>query len=92
MRDCNKSTKDRLISAAGQPCRKCGGPVTRHTHEPEWEPKIGQPYYFEWWFKCHQCRTIYMVEAAKRPNLRFVVSTNCAASRPDTSREHPAGG
>ena len=54
------------ITAAGQPCRKCGTPVIRQRHSPGFSPKPTKAYYFDWWFKCPSCRTLYMVEAAKR--------------------------
>jgi hypothetical protein len=55
------------ITEPGQPCRRCGAPVVRKTHtKPPKRTPSG--YYFEWWLKCpsKNCRTLYMVEAAKR--------------------------
>lgn len=53
------------VVAVGQPCRKCGTPVKRRSHNKP--PKDnGGGYYFEWWLRCPRCRALYMVEAAKR--------------------------
>ena len=61
------------ITEQGQPCRKCGAPVVRKAHGKKPRPKSPQQkkpggYYFEWWLKCPnpKCKTLYMVEAAKR--------------------------
>lgn len=54
-----------LITTIGQACRKCGTPVVKRTHKPNWKPKEKQPYYFMWWLKCLGCKNIYMVESAK---------------------------
>jgi ribonuclease HI len=52
------------VTSAGQPCRKCGEPVVRR--EPRRRIKPGQTYYFEYYFVCPGCHTMYMVEEAKR--------------------------
>lgn len=57
------------ITHAGQPCRKCNTPVERKEHPPDFQPKPSQAYWFAWWFACPQCKTLYMVEEAKR-NIR----------------------
>lgn len=59
-------SKDK-ITEAGQPCRKCGTPVIRQEHRKPPKFKPGS-YWFEYWFKCpnKKCRTLYMVETAKR--------------------------
>ena len=54
------------ITAEGQECRHCDGKVIRKRHKAGWKPKAQQPYYFEFWFKCVNCRAIYTLEAAKR--------------------------
>ena len=52
------------ITKEGQPCRKCSTPVVkkvpRHKHKP------AQTYYYEYYLYCPNCRTMYMVEEAKR--------------------------
>jgi uncharacterized protein with PIN domain len=57
------------VTAVGQPCRHCGTPVVKSQHKPG-KPLKNKPgsYYFEFWFACpnKRCRTLYMVEAAKR--------------------------
>jgi uncharacterized protein with PIN domain len=53
------------ILREGQPCRKCGTPVVRKEHKPDWRPKPGRSYWFRWWFECTNCKERYMVEAAK---------------------------
>jgi hypothetical protein len=53
------------ITEAGQPCRHCKTPVVRRSHTRTPTAK-GRAYYFEYWFQCPSCRTLYMVEAAKR--------------------------
>ena len=53
------------VTSEGQPCRKCGQPVIKR--QPR-KPR-GQSYTYAYYLYCPQCRTIYMVEAAKRfPN------------------------
>jgi hypothetical protein len=52
------------ITAAGQPCRKCGTPVVRKT--PARKRKPGQTYYYEFYLYCRACKTMYIVDAAKR--------------------------
>jgi len=54
------------IVRAGQPCRKCGTPVVRREHAPNAQGYKKKAYWFEWWFACPRCRTLFMVEAAKR--------------------------
>jgi ribonuclease HI len=52
------------ITEVGQPCRKCGTPVVKR--KPKRKPKPDQAYYFEYYLYCPECRTMYMVEKAKR--------------------------
>jgi ribonuclease HI len=53
------------IIAEGQPCNKCNTPVIKRTR-PENKPvKEGSSYYFEYYFICPGCGTMYMVEEAK---------------------------
>jgi hypothetical protein len=55
----------RHITAEGQPCRRCQAPVVRQTHIKLPKHKANG-WYFEWWFRCPNCKTFYMVDAAKR--------------------------
>ncbi len=55
---------DERVTKEGQPCRKCETPVVRKI--PTAKRKPGQNYYFEYYFMCPACRTIYFVEEAKR--------------------------
>jgi ribonuclease HI len=61
--DQNTSKMEKIIQA-GQACRKCGTSVVKKT--PRKQPKITQSYYFEYYLYCPTCRTMYMVEEAKR--------------------------
>jgi ribonuclease HI len=53
------------IVEEGQPCRKCSTPVVRRVPRRK-SLKQGQSYYYEYYFLCPNCRTMYMVEEAKR--------------------------
>lgn len=61
------------ILKEGDLCRKCNIPVI--IKKPEHKKlKANQPYYFEYYLLCPQCKSKYMVEEAKRftetkPNL-----------------------
>jgi ribonuclease HI len=52
------------ITKEGQPCRKCSTPVVKR--KPQLRNKSGQTYYYEYYLYCPQCKTMYMVEDAKR--------------------------
>src|SRR5574341_1488261 len=52
------------ITQEGQLCRKCSTPVIKKT--PRKKPGKRQMYYFEYYFYCPNCHTMYMVEEAKR--------------------------
>ena len=52
------------ITHEGQPCRKCSTPVVKKV--PRRKQKPGQRYYYEYYFYCPKCGTMYMVEEAKR--------------------------
>ncbi len=54
----------RQIAQEGQPCRKCSTPVIKRT--PQKKPRPGQEYFFEYYLYCPGCKTMYMVEEAKR--------------------------
>ena len=53
------------LTEPGQPCRKCGTALVRRTPSRK-KQKPDQSYYFEWYLFCPSCRTMYMVESAKR--------------------------
>ncbi len=67
-----QNRKDNIkIKGAGDPCRKCGSAVIlKPTKKKELKPD--QTYYFEYYFLCPKCKTVYMVEEAKR----FVQNNN----------------
>ncbi len=53
------------VKKEGDPCRKCGSLVIyKPTKKKEIKPN--QTYYYEYFFICPTCRTIYMVDEAKR--------------------------
>lgn len=53
------------IKSAGDLCRKCGTQVIfKLTKKKELRPN--QTYFFEYYFLCPNCKTMYMVEEAKR--------------------------
>jgi ribonuclease HI len=53
------------ILQEGDQCRKCGTPVIKR--QPKQKAlKPGQNYYFEFYLLCPNCKTMYMVEEAKR--------------------------
>jgi len=52
------------ITREGQPCRKCGTPVVKKS--PKRKSRPDQAYYYEYYLQCPQCKSIYMVEEAKR--------------------------
>jgi ribonuclease HI len=58
------SPKTRIL-AEGQPCRKCGTPVVKRTPRKR-AIKPNQTYYFAWYLYCPACKSMYMVEQAKR--------------------------
>jgi ribonuclease HI len=53
------------ITHEGQPCRKCATPVEKRYPRKRTSKRA---YHFEYYFFCPACRTMYMVEAAKRTN------------------------
>lgn len=53
------------ITKEGQPCRKCGTPVVKR--RPSQKPKADQQYAYDYYLFCPQCKTIYLVEEAKKP-------------------------
>jgi ribonuclease HI len=53
------------IRREGESCRKCGsGVILRPTKKKDLKPD--QTYFFEYYLLCPNCKTIYMVEEAKR--------------------------
>jgi ribonuclease HI len=52
------------ITEQGQPCRKCGTPVIKG--KPKRKSIRGQSYFYEYYLRCPECGTLYMVEGAKR--------------------------
>lgn len=55
----------RKVEQSGDPCKKCGTIVVKKKTKKK-APKPGQSYYFDYYLFCPDCKTIYMVEAAKR--------------------------
>jgi len=53
------------ITQEGQPCRKCQTPVVKRSPKKK-GAKASQSYYYEWYLYCPNCRTMYMVDEAKR--------------------------
>jgi len=50
---------------AGEACRKCGTELIKQ--RPKRKPrKPRQTYYYEWYLYCTCCKSMYMVESAKR--------------------------
>ena len=58
--------KANLPTEEGQPCRKCGTPVTKK-EKRKTTHKRGQTYGFRWYFWCPKCRMIYHTEDARYP-------------------------
>jgi len=52
------------VTRAGQPCRKCGAAVVKQV--PSRKVKPGQAHYYAWYLICPNCKTIYLVDEAKR--------------------------
>lgn len=58
----NDNTK---MTEVGQPCRKCGTPIEKRATKKK-QTKPGQSYYYEWYLYCPGCKSMYLVEEAKR--------------------------
>ncbi|MFY7838825.1 MAG: ribonuclease HI [Lacibacter sp.] len=56
------------VNQTGDLCRKCKTNVVKKPTKKR-EAKPGQTYYFEYYLLCPKCKTIYMVEEAKRDIL-----------------------
>lgn len=52
------------VTRVGQPCRKCGTPVIKK--KPKKSPKTSQKYYYEYYLYCPGCKTMYLVDDARR--------------------------
>lgn len=61
----NDKHKKFRIENEGDLCRKCGIEVVKKQTKKK-EPKFGQTYYYEYFLFCPNCKTIYLVEDAKR--------------------------
>lgn len=61
----SKSSSVEKVVREGQPCSKCSTPVIKKTPRRQ-KLKPGQLYYFKYYLVCPNCRTMYMVEAAKQ--------------------------
>jgi ribonuclease HI len=61
-----QTRKDNIkIKSEGDPCKKCGSAVLlKPSKKKEFKP--GQTYYFEYYFLCPKCKTVYFVEEAKK--------------------------
>lgn len=57
--------KERRIKAEGDLCRKCESAVIYKPSKKK-QLKPGQTYYFEYYFLCPKCKTVYFIEEAKR--------------------------
>ena len=53
------------MTQVGQPCRKCGTAVTKKTPAKR-QKRAKQAYVFDWYLHCPKCKTVYLVESAKR--------------------------
>lgn len=53
------------MTEEGQPCRKCNTPVVKRTPKKK-TVKADQTYYYDWYLYCSGCKSMYMVDAAKR--------------------------
>lgn len=52
------------VVSEGQPCRKCLTPVVKKTTQVK--PRGGRTYFYAYCLRCPKCRTVYMVESARR--------------------------
>jgi hypothetical protein len=49
-------------------CRKDGTVMLVQSHTKITEKHLKQKYYFTEWYKCPQCKTIYLIESKKHLN------------------------
>jgi len=59
------SSKKIKVSEEGDACRKCGTSVVKKPTKKK-EVKPGQTYYYEYFLLCPSCKTMYLLEEAKR--------------------------
>jgi ribonuclease HI len=59
-----QSDKDK-VSEEGDPCRKCGNSLVKKPTKKK-AAKPGQTYYYEYFLLCPSCKTMYLLEEAKR--------------------------
>jgi len=62
--DPDASSGKEKITAEGEPCKKCSTPVLKKI--PRAKRRENQTYYYEYYLYCPDCKTMYMVEEAKR--------------------------
>lgn len=60
-----ENLKSIKVKNEGDLCRKCGNSVVKKQTKKK-EVKPNQTYYFEYYLLCPKCKTVYMVEEAKR--------------------------
>ncbi len=65
LKQINSPPEDGKIKNEGDKCRKCNTPVIKKERRRR-KIKKNQTYYFEYYFLCPNCNTMYMVEDAKR--------------------------
>jgi ribonuclease HI len=53
------------ITQEGQPCRKCSTPVVKMEGKPN-KRKKKRTHYYEYYFYCPECKTIYIDDSLKR--------------------------
>lgn len=58
-------TKGPKVEKEGDPCRKCQTPIIKKNSKKK-EAKPGQTYYYEFYLYCPGCKTMYLVDEAKR--------------------------
>jgi len=60
-----QSLRKGKVTKEGDACRKCGTSVVKKPTKKK-EAKPGQTYYYEYFLLCPNCKTIYLLEEAKR--------------------------
>jgi ribonuclease HI len=58
-------TKGPTVRKEGDPCRKCNTAIIKKTTKKK-EAKPGQTYYYEFYLYCPGCKTMYLVDEAKK--------------------------
>lgn len=61
----SNNKKNLKVNKEGDLCRKCDTKVVKKQTKKK-EAKSGQTYYFDYYLLCPTCKTMYMVEEAKR--------------------------